>query len=133
MSPRIGQRALVAHPPEVVAQVEAISRRARRGRISGCSHLDQHPIAGVCLQHPSMLRCLACHGRHGEAHTAAEEFGCDICGAHMPDTVEMSLNMSQPIEVDVVVPIGRGRSAAIGVIVVTGWGACPSHFREVTP
>ncbi len=79
------------------------------------------------------MRCPSCHLRHAESHTDAEEYGCDVCGAHMPDTVDLSLIVTHPVEIDALVPIGRGRFAAVGYVVVGGWGACPSHFREVTP
>ncbi len=120
---------LTSFPPAIDGKVDAVVRRARRGRIGGCTHLADQPVATVCLMHPTFLRCVACGERHAEAHTAVEEFGCDICGAHLPDADDLSLFLTHPVEVDALVPIGRGRSAAVGVIVVGGWGCCPSHVH----
>lgn len=122
---------LAAFPPEVAGQVDAVVQRARRGRIGGCSHLDEQPVALICLKHPNMIRCMACHARHAETHTDAEEYGCDICGAHLPDAVDLALFRTHHVEIDALVPIGRGRSAAVGVIVVGSWGCCPSHVHVV--
>lgn len=129
--PQIGDRAHVALPVELAVQVEAIVRRARRGRIGGCAHLDAVPVAMVCLLHPGGLVCPACYRTHSSTHTAAEEFGCDLCGAHMPTGTDMAVNLARTVELDTLVPIGRGRSAAVGVLVVAGWGACREHFHVI--
>ena len=42
------------------------------------------------------------------------------------------LALLQPIEVDALVPVGRGRVAAVGQVVFVGWGACVECF-EVEP
>ena len=40
---------LTAFPPAIDAKVIAVVQRARRGRIGGCTHLDDQPVATVCL------------------------------------------------------------------------------------
>lgn len=131
MMPRLGQRALIALPPMVQAEAERILARAARGRIVGCSHLDRMPIATVCLMHPAMLRCEHCHAQHAETHTEVEEYGCDVCGEDLREN-DLALFITHPLEVDVIVPLGGGRSAAVGYVVLGGWGCCPSHASEVT-
>ncbi len=129
MTPRVGDRALVAMPAPIVERIDAIVRQVRRGRVGGCSHLEADPVGMTCVQHPSRIRCGACHLQHGKSHTITAEFDCDVCGKHMPTSTELAVNLAHSVEVDVLVPIGRGRTAAVGVIIVSGWGACAEHFR----
>ena len=118
---------VAALPTDLDAQCRAILRKVtRHGR--GCVHLVDHPVGSVCVIHPMLVRCLACAARHVETHTSAEEFDCDLCGERIDrfDADEMSLMLAHLVEVDTTVSIGRGRRAAVGVVALTGWAACPT-------
>lgn len=52
-TPPIGTvRPMVAHPA-VLARIDAALARVRSGRISGCAHLERHPVATLCIAHPA--------------------------------------------------------------------------------
>jgi len=117
---------VAALPTDLDAQCRAILRTvARNGR--GCSHLVDQPVGSVCIIHP-LVRCLDCANRHVATHSVAEEFDCDLCGERIDrfDADEMSLMLAHLVEVDTTVSIGRGRRAAVGVVALTGWAACPA-------
>lgn len=121
----------VEFPPPVGIVIRKATRQVEAGRLVGCIHLERSPIGIVCWQHPTMVRCHECAQTHCEAHTVDEEHACDICGGHMPTMASSLLALLQPIEVDALVPIGRGRFAAVGQVVFVGWGACVECMAEV--
>lgn len=118
---------VAALPTDLDAQCRAILRTvARHGR--GCVHLVDHPVGSVCVIHPMLVRCLDCANRHVATHSVAEEFDCDLCGERIDryGDDELSLMLAHLVEVDTTVSIGRGRRAAVGVVALTGWAACPT-------
>lgn len=104
----------------------------RHGR--DCGHLEDEPIGAVCLIHPTLVRCAACAVRHVAGHTTSQEFDCDICGCRLDrfGDDELAVMLAHAVEVDCTVSIGRGRRAAVGQVVLTGWAACPSCEPSVT-
>ena len=119
-------------PPAVGAVIRKATRQIEAGRLMGCAHLEHDPVGIICWQHPTMVRCHDCAKAHVDAHSQVEEHGCDICGGDMPTSATSLLALVQPVEVDALVPIGRGRSAAVGQVVFIGWGACVECFAEVS-
>jgi hypothetical protein len=115
-------------PPAVGDVIRKAIRKVETGRITGCVHLEDEPVGVICWQHPTMVRCQACASAHVKGHSVADEHGCDLCGEHMPTAASSLLALFQPVEVDALVPIGRGRVAAVGQVIVTGWGACVECF-----
>lgn len=118
-------------PPAVGIVIAKAVRQIEAGRLVGCVHLEHDPVGFLCWQHPTMARCHGCASAHVGTHSDAEEHGCDLCGQHMPTAASSLMALVQPIEVDALIPVGRGRSAAVGQVVVIGWGACAECFAEV--
>jgi len=114
-------------PPETlrITTEKILTKGARHG--VGCVHLERQPIGFLCWQHPSVIRCVTCAQRHIAGHTEHVEHSCDVCGGHLdgPDGVGDHIGLAHRAEVDTTVSIGRGRRAAIGIVFVLGWGACP--------
>lgn len=128
--PPIGTlRPMVAHP-DVLARIDTALRRVRSGRISGCTHLERHPVATLCIAHPATVRCLTCAVAHVATHTRATELACDVCGI-IPPAEEPWDVLHSTFEVDSIVPCGRGRYAAIGIVRLYGWAICPSCREQV--
>ena len=126
--PRRGVLIAARFPSDVAIVITKALRRIEAGRLAGCIHLERNPIGVLCWQHPTTIRCHECASAHVETHSVDEEHGCDICGEHMPTATASLMALVAPIEVDALVPIGRGRSAAVGQVVVIGWGACVKCF-----
>ncbi|MDQ3350857.1 MAG: hypothetical protein M3501_02680 [Actinomycetota bacterium] len=116
-------RALIAHP-DVDKLCSTALANITSGRVSGCAHLDLHPVAAVCVIHPAVVRCVACAVAHIATHTDEEEELCDVCHRRPGDKAWDAL--AHLAEVDALVRIGRGRSAAVGIVALTGWAICAS-------
>ena len=127
--PPIGTTFAAKFPPAVGYVITDAIRKIEAGRIPGCVHLEREPIGIVCWPHPTMVRCHTCSQGHVKAHSDLDEHGCNICGQHMPIAASALLALIQPVEVDALVPVGRGRVAAVGQVVFVGWGACVECFE----
>lgn len=130
-TPPIGTvRPMVAHPA-VLARIDAALRRVRSGRVSGCSHLERQPVATLCVAHPATVRCFTCAAAHVAGHSRQDELACDVCGIIPPADDPWDVLFSA-FEVDAIVPCGRGRNAAIGIVRLYGWAICPSCREQVS-
>jgi hypothetical protein len=110
---------------QTAAEVLRLVAGVRSGRVSGCRHLEHSPVAVGCVMHPGTVRCLPCAEAHTLTHTAAEEHDCDRCaGPLVTEDEHPAAVLVHTVEVDALVPIGRGRHAAVGVLVVGGYGLC---------
>ena len=120
----MGDARQIAPPVAHADRINTAMRKARRGHLPGCIHLADQPIAVWCWQHPSRLWCPECFARHIPTHTTPQEFGCDICGDDMRTVGDVMLAMVHRFDLDELVPIGRGRFAAIGPVIIGGWAQC---------
>ncbi len=120
-------------PPETLrTTTKRILTRVTRHGVN-CVHLESHPDGFLCWQHPSTVRCVDCAERHIAGHTERVEYSCDVCGGHLDgaDGVGDHLGLMHRVEVDTTIGIGRGRRAAIGIVYVIGWGACPGCSSSI--
>ena len=118
-------------PPAVGVVITKAIRQIEAGRLTGCIQLERDPVGFVCWQHPTTVRCRECAQAHIATPTVDEEHACDICGGHMPTSTTSLLALIQPVEVDALVPVGRGCFAAVGQVLFIGWGACVECFAGV--
>ncbi len=122
---RPGDTRMIAPPAAAVDRIETAMRKARRGRLPGCIHLADVPVAVWCWQHPGRLWCPLCFaGIHVPTHTTVEEFGCDVCGDDLRTVDDLMLALTHRFDLDELVPIGRGRFAAVGPVIIGGWAEC---------
>ncbi|MBA3286823.1 MAG: hypothetical protein H0U21_02185 [Acidimicrobiia bacterium] len=110
-------------PDAVHRRLTTIVDRVERNG-TGCRHLERTGTGYLCVQHPHIVRCLACAATHVDCHTWVEEFTCDVCGKALDRGGDAYLGLCNPVEIDTTVSLGRGRRAAIGIVVAFGWGAC---------
>jgi hypothetical protein len=101
--------------------------RSAAGKVRhGCPHAGDRPALFVCVRHPNTVRCHPCAMRHGEAHTDAEEYLCDVCGEDIDGTDSDTTHTAllHPATIRRTVTLGRGRSAYVETALLIGWGTC---------
>ena len=114
---------IAALPAAVHQRLTGIVERVENNG-TGCVHLEHTGTAYLCVQDPRVVYCLRCAAGHVERHTWAEEHACDVCAQALDQGDVPYAALCHPVEVDTTVSLGRGRRAAIGVVVAIGWGAC---------